>query len=1052
MHYCMKPLGLSILVALAGLVPAQEEEEKAVRESIAGFFAAIRNKDLKGAAEFWSSEAPEYESFGDSVRKIIDGQNKDLPASVEVPRCVIFEKETAFTWVRFKGKWGDEKRNSDEKVTTWHVVLRRFNGKWKWWAQEYAVLDLARALVGAKEGPERAGLFEHNKEVVNVRLFRTLCDTATELSISGKTDAALTWLDVADEALGRLNNPPSLKIEALLARGQVLVTGQRSREAIAPLRDAKERADKTEETDRQAEVRMFLGGALVDLGRTDEGMAELTRSMQLAREINHLVTLTMDELFMGSAFRRTGKFAEAQQVLDKGRVRAKGIAGGLLETLLLSEIGQLRMDQGDFGGSLKVLLEALGMAKQFKLVQLQGRVLMALGLLHQCGGELDKSLEYLSAGLEIWDGLDSDRMRAKLLSAMSGTRTLAGDFAGAAEEMELALKYLKKSGDLVAATEAAANHGILLLLRGDADAALRRLREGLEICPKDSEALLRFPLVLGLGAAYLEQRQWDKALEQFDSALSGADKLGTGLRMWADAGRGRALAGRAGPGDLEAAVRAFRQGLARVEKARQDLGEQTIQQSFLSQHVQVQFFLAEALLRLNRPEESFAVSEQAKARTLIDLLDRPGSRLVKGMTEDERREEEALQARSSQIFKLLEAARLTDEQDRLGEQLHQARRAVEEYQRKVYLRHPELKTRRGQFEPATLAEIQRALFASTPGLGIATYLVGNDEVILFVLKGGKDSAALTVHRLPLKFIELQNAVADFWVQCSSARGDYQKRSRELYDALVRPAERDLEDVTHLLIVPDRMLHFLPFQALQDGQGRHLVERWSTSFAPSVTALMKLAELADRRKGDAGEGLTPLLAVGAPVMPENFGDLENAGPEVETLAAHFKVKAVTGAEATETRVKELLPKARRIHIATHGKVNGQMPLQSFVVLGRDDRNDGMLSAAELADLDLRAEMIVLSACETGLGQWRGGEGVVGLTWAAASAGVPTSLLSQWQVDDRSTRELMSSFYQGLEGKQSKADALRAAQLQLMKDKARAHPYFWSPFVLMGDWRR
>lgn len=1046
----MKAVGLSILVALTGLLPGQDDEEKAVRDAIAGFFAALRNKDVKGAADFWSSESPEYDSFGAAVAGIIRGQTKDLPSAVEVPRCVILEGETAVTWVRFKGKWGDEKRNSDEKVTTWHVVLRRFNGKWKWWSQEYAVADLARALVDADDAPARAALFEHNKEVLNLRLVRTLCETAEELSLSGKTDAGLHWMDVADEAVDRLKNP-SLKIEALLARGQVLLTGQRSREALAPLRDAKERADKTDETDRQAEARMFLGMALVDTGRPEDGIAELIRSNQLAREINHLGTLTMSEAFLGSAYRRTGRFAEAQQWLDKGRARARGLAGGSLETLILSEIGQLRMDQGDFGGSLQVLLEALELAKKFKYAQFQGRVLMTLGLLHAFGGEMDKSLEYLSASLEIWDALDSDRMRAKILGSMSGVRTLAGDYAGAAEEMELALEYLQKSGDRVAATEAAANHGILLLLQGDADGALRRMREGLENAPKDAEPMLRLPLLLGLGAAYLEQREWDRALEQFDAAAAGADKLGTGLRMWADSGRGRALAGRAGPGDLEGAVRAFRQGLARVEEARQDLGEQTIQQSFLSQNVLVQFFLAETLLRLNRPEESFAASEQAKARTLIDLLDRPGSRLAKGMTEEERREETALQARSSQIFKLLETARGTDEQDQLRERLHQARREVEEYQRKVYLRHPELKIRRGRFEPASLDEIQRALFARNPGLGIVTYLVGTDGVILFVLRGGKESASLTTHRLPLKFADLQNAVVDFWGQCSAANGAYQKGSRELYDALIRPAEADLDGVTHLLIVPDRMLHFLPFQALCDAQGRHLIERWSTSFAPSVTALIRLAEIADRRKADAGEDLTPLLAVGAPVMPENLGDLEHAGPEVEKLAALFKVKAVTGAAATETRVKELLPKARRIHIATHGKVNSQMPMHSYVVLGRDDRNDGQLFAKELADLDLRAEMIVLSACETGLGQWKGGEGVIGLTWAAASAGVPTGLLSQWQVDDRSTSELMAAFYEGLDSKRSKAEALRAAQLQLMKDKARAHPFFWSPFVLMGDWR-
>ncbi|MDW8368417.1 MAG: CHAT domain-containing protein, partial [Abditibacteriales bacterium] len=114
-------------------------------------------------------------------------------------------------------------------------------------------------------------------------------------------------------------------------------------------------------------------------------------------------------------------------------------------------------------------------------------------------------------------------------------------------------------------------------------------------------------------------------------------------------------------------------------------------------------------------------------------------------------------------------------------------------------------------------------------------------------------------------------------------------------------------------------------------------------------------------------------------------------------------------------------------------------------------DGFLTAREIFDLKLSAEMVVLSACNTAGGERRGGEGVVGLTWALFVAGAPTQVVSQWAVADESTARLMKQFYIDLRGGKPKGAALRAAALGLMKDGKRKHPFYWAPFVLMGDWR-
>jgi CHAT domain-containing protein len=143
--------------------------------------------------------------------------------------------------------------------------------------------------------------------------------------------------------------------------------------------------------------------------------------------------------------------------------------------------------------------------------------------------------------------------------------------------------------------------------------------------------------------------------------------------------------------------------------------------------------------------------------------------------------------------------------------------------------------------------------------------------------------------------------------------------------------------------------------------------------------------------------------------------------------------------------------RRLHFATHGRLNEDVPLYSAVVLSQPEggRDEGLLFARDLLDEDLSAELVVLSACETGLGRRMNGEGLLGMTWAWFVAGVPSTVASQWPVADDSTARLMQAFYAELKGGAPKAEALRRAQLALLKDRKTRHPFYWAPFVLSGD---
>jgi len=166
----------------------------------------------------------------------------------------------------------------------------------------------------------------------------------------------------------------------------------------------------------------------------------------------------------------------------------------------------------------------------------------------------------------------------------------------------------------------------------------------------------------------------------------------------------------------------------------------------------------------------------------------------------------------------------------------------------------------------------------------------------------------------------------------------------------------------------------------------------------------------------------------------------------------------GEAASASRLKKDGGRYRILHFATHGIYDSANPMYSGIMLAPGEHEDGFWSAREIASTELNVDLVVMSACETARGQVTPGEGILGLSWALFVAGNRSSVLGQWKVDDTGTAELMTEFYGGIRlsianGSTSLglATALQAAQRKLAAEKQWAHPYYWSSFVLVGDWR-
>jgi len=294
-------------------------------------------------------------------------------------------------------------------------------------------------------------------------------------------------------------------------------------------------------------------------------------------------------------------------------------------------------------------------------------------------------------------------------------------------------------------------------------------------------------------------------------------------------------------------------------------------------------------------------------------------------------------------------------------------------------------------------------------------------------------------------------------------------ARQLYDLLLRPAEDQLKSNSTLCIIPDGPLWDLPFQALQPGDNRYLLENYVIYYSPSLSVLKELS----RRRKSSDRLSTSVLAFGNPRITPEIAINLNAVYRSDVLAplpeAEIEVNALKeiwrpspsrifiGASAGKTNFKTEAGKYRIIHLATHGILDDGNPMYSRLVMARtenDPDDDGMLEAREIMQLDLRADLVVLSACQTARGRFSAGEGMVGMSWAFLVAGVPTMVASQWKVDSASTATLMINFHKRLKGgtasgRSAKAAALQQAALDLMRESRYRHPFFWAGFVLIGN---
>jgi CHAT domain-containing protein/Tfp pilus assembly protein PilF len=828
---------------------------------------------------------------------------------------------------------------------------------------------------------------------------------------------------------------------------------------------------------QQAQSSHRLGIVLTRLGRHDEALASFKEALARAESIQALSTVAETWNAMGTLYAARGESKEALDCYSRALELARN-RNPAVKPAILTGLGSLHRRRGEPQEALAKFQQALDLVKDHsdepRVRNNLGPVYLDLGDTEKALDEFKRALKSLQAG----DGNEAAIVNTLVnIGQVDLKRNRNREALGLFEE---ALSISRQANGF---REGMVLHyvGVAQLSLGQTSEAVQSLEAALSRRRQTSEPLGEAMTRLELGKAYQAQGDLERAASLMREALKLADEVGApftqaiGHFTLAHLERER--------GDLQEALVQIEQAIRFLESVRSELSDDRLRLSFSSSWRSYYDFYVDLLMRLDKlsPGQGFAAkalgaSEMGRSRSLLDLLAEGRLDLTRGIALDLKRKEADVTARLSQVQRQLvdELSRGKEGPgvDALRARLNEAEEERQKIEQKIKSEHPLYATIRYP-SPLRLEQIREKLDGDS---ALLEYSFGEEGAYLFVVT----RESFKAYSLPPDQI-----ADDVWKVRAEVEKpgllsfSFRKAAYRLYSTLIAPARPEIAGKRRLLIAPDGALHFLSFEVLltrEASGGRdlpYLIQDFSLSYIPSASVLSWLSQ----PRGSAVAGAeTPkqFLAYADPdygtdALANTRGELERGAPESWRLprleGTEREVSAIAGlypssevqiyrrAEANEENVKHngLLGTARRIHFATHGVIDQERPEFSGLALTRtnDPSDDGFLRVYEIFNLDLNADLVVLSACETGMGKEVTGEGLVGITRAFLYAGAPSVVVSLWRVADAAAPELMLRFYENLDRSHDKAEALRQAKLAVIDTGGKyASPYYWAPFVLVG----
>jgi CHAT domain-containing protein/uncharacterized protein HemY len=777
----------------------------------------------------------------------------------------------------------------------------------------------------------------------------------------------------------------------------------------------------------KARALLTLGDLDTHEGNYEQAVEKLQNSLALYQRLND--SSSSYDLYiagvygaLGRAYPEIGDSTTGLLCLNKALDIADHHSDKRLTASLRNDIGYLYLEQEDYAQASAQFNESLRIYEAQNNQKERGRVLLNLGVAEQRRSNYDDALRYFRLSLQtalITGALDNQIAAYEGIGVVLSAKK---DFPGATDVLNKGLTIAKNTSNKTRQTEILWRLAQVNYETGDFTQSTALAEAAVALARASHLSKLTYLATTTLGESYAAQKKDGLAKETLTEAVRQLESL-----------------------------------------REQVAGSELETQLFLENKVASYSALVDLLVKQGKPLDALRYAERAKGRVLFDVVRDGKPDAAKALTPAEKAETQNLNRKISEINDAIRKQEIGDSSslNSLYAQLDAAREKYRSFQDALYVTHPNLRVRSGHIASLTGADLNG--LSADGDTAYLEYVVTKDGVSLFVLSKNRTNGVPEVKAYPIgtKPEDLNRKVNEFHDALAEQRLGYATAARELHTLLIAPAEQQLRGAGTICIVPDSFLWNVPFQALMTPSEHFLIEDHALYYAPSLSVLQEM-----NRKKDKDETTNrSLIAFGNPVIGKDeqrkadLCPLPEAEQEVSSIAKSFdekNSKVFIGRDASEKSFKALAPTYSIIHLATHGVIDNRQPLYSHLLLTKtegDPENDGRLEARQIMDMNLNAELAVLSACETANGKVAPGEGVIGMSWAFFVAGTRSIAVSQWKISSASTSEFMTAFYQNLHpdnqrGNRNKAEAIREAELTLLKDDRYRHPFYWAGFIIIG----
>jgi CHAT domain-containing protein/Tfp pilus assembly protein PilF len=747
----------------------------------------------------------------------------------------------------------------------------------------------------------------------------------------------------------------------------------------------------------------------------------------------------------------------------------------------LNNLGAYYSRQDNYGSALSSYEKALNIAIERNYTEDVAISLLNLGGTWSDLGNYERSLEYLKKALNLDRGLKDKSNIAKDLNNIGIATRLKGlnndrreDLKDAEKAFRQSLEIAREVGDGSLETQVLNNIGSIYADLHQFYDALNCFKQAASIAEKDDDDSYLGMVYNNIGITYSNLNNYEESSRYYDLALELSSTYKGGTFVWETYLELANLDKK--QEDYDGALRNYRNSVASIEHIRTRIKLEDLKASYLGTDKRLEAYqnLIGLLVTLHGTapskgydKEAFNYLERAKARAFLDSLEVAQVDISTGINPVlANREKEIMRDISRSYNKLLVPGLSTEDRDTISSQIKTSEDRLESLKREIRMSSPAYADLKYP-EVVTYDEVRKSL--STPDVAYFAYSVGKEASHAFVIT----SRGLKTFNLPARAI-LQQQVAGYRKAISDRTNRDFHLGRELFQELVSPGlEPGLKKI---VIVPDDILNLLPFETLLTSKepDSWLVRDYMVGYTPSLSSLRILME----RHQNGPRPRKDLLAIGNPVYGSSSGAengntlspavlynfdsssnislpaLKYSGLEIENISHLFRQNKVTVLEkenATERWLKSNpLADYKIIHFAAHSVIDDKKPTRSAIVLSfrQNLAGNGLLQTRDIYNLKLNADLVTLSACQTGLGQFIRGEGIEGLSRAFFYAGSSSVLMSLWSVNDQATYLLMERFYRHLKSSESLMGALRNAKLEMIHSRTLSHPYYWAGFVISG----